>query len=89
MYYLSYEEASVKKIEYKLCWHNDAIVDWRSYIREICSLWLMDDVVVFGGPGHIAKIDEYFVFRRKYNVGRIPTQKLVLLVLISRPKMFF
>ena len=77
IYYWAYEEASVKKIRRELYWHTQAIVDWKSYLREICALKLLQENTVLGGEGHVVQIDESLFVRRKYNTGRMTGQQWV------------
>lgn len=47
----------------------ETIVDWRNYLRNICSMSL-SEAPPMGGPGEIVQIDESLMRgRRKYNRG--------------------
>lgn len=77
IYYWAYEECSFKKIKRELKWQSEAITNWKSYLREVCSLKLQDENEMLGGEGHVVQIDESLFVRRKYNVGRVPRQQWV------------
>lgn len=46
------------------------IVDWLSFCREICELWIENHPAILGGVGHIVELDEAVLVKRKYNRGR-------------------
>ena len=47
-----------------------SIIQWYSYLREICSAYLINHSPRLGGVGHIVEVDEsLFGRKRKYNVG--------------------
>ena len=52
---------------------NKCLIQWFTYLREICSLYLIhDNNVKLGGPGKVVQIDESFIRgKRKYNKGNI------------------
>ncbi|XP_071629481.1 uncharacterized protein [Temnothorax longispinosus] len=47
------------------------IVDWFNFCREVCVFWAEQHSEKLGGPGHIVKIDEAKIGKRKYNRGRL------------------
>jgi transposase-like protein len=51
------------------------ITNWRLYCRQIFEEWLHKHSEKNWGPGKIVEIDEYAIGRRKYNVGRVPSQR--------------
>lgn len=77
IYFWSYEICSFKLIKRELDLHEHAYVDFRSYLREVCSLKLFENSEKLGGPGKIVEIDESLFTKRKYNVGRFTSQQWV------------
>lgn len=75
IYFWAYDECSVKKIKRELSWQTEAIVNWRSYMREICGLKIESLSTMIGGIGHTVQIDESLFVRRKYNRGRLTSQQ--------------
>ena len=50
---------------------DEALVDWRNYIRDVCKRAL-NEAPPMGGPGMIVQIDETLMRgKRKYNRGRL------------------
>lgn len=45
IYYWAYEEASVKKIKRELRMGEEAICNWKNYLREVCSLSIISESV--------------------------------------------
>lgn len=77
IYCWAFEECSVKKIQRDLGFAEHTIVDWRSFVREICALKIMATPVLLGGEGREVQIDESLFARRKYNRGRLVRQQWV------------
>lgn len=48
-------------------------VDWASFCRELCTLWVEQHSVQVGGEGTVVEIDEVKIGKRKYNKGRLVT----------------
>ena len=51
----------------------EAVVDWYSYLRQVCLEWALDRTArgkKIGGPGYAVEIDESKFGKRKYNMGR-------------------
>ena len=47
------------------------VVQWYTYLRDICSWYLLNaPPVVLGGPGQVVQVDETLLTRTKYNRGR-------------------
>ena len=56
---------------------NSTIVDWKSFLRDICAEHFIDNPVQLGGPGMTVEIDESVFTRRKYNRGRMVREQWV------------
>ena len=46
------------------------LVQWYSYLRDVCSNRLVNNYITIGGPGHIVQINESLVTQRKSHQGR-------------------
>ncbi|XP_025264891.1 uncharacterized protein LOC112638075 [Camponotus floridanus] len=53
------------------------IVDWSSFCREVCVMWLEAQQNPIGGKGIVVEIDEAKIGKRKYNRGRLVTGKWI------------
>lgn len=53
------------------------LIDWYSYLRDVCSHKLLTTPIQIGGPGVIVEIDESVVSRRKYNRGHRVNERWV------------
>ena len=53
---------------------NKTICRLRKLLREVCVETFINNVQKIGDANKIVQIDETLVFRRKYNVGRLPRQ---------------
>ncbi|XP_025152732.1 uncharacterized protein LOC112588147 [Harpegnathos saltator] len=53
------------------------IVDWSSFCREVCVLWLENQQNPIGGEEIVVEIDEAKIGKRKYNRGRLITGKWI------------
>lgn len=64
------------KIKQEASVSNHTIVDWMSFIREVCEQDMLDHPIMLGGrdehstPKEV-EVDESYFFRRKYNRGRV------------------
>jgi len=47
-----------------------SVVDWSSFCREVCQLWLEQRSEVLRGTGVVVEIYEAKIGHRKYNRGR-------------------
>ena len=47
------------------------IVDWRNFMRDLCSEYFIRNPATIGGTGHVVEIDESAWTKRKYNRGRL------------------
>lgn len=56
---------------------DDTIVNWNSYISEVCAEKIISTLITFGGEGIYVEIDESLFVSRKYNVGRLVGQQWV------------
>ena len=65
------EYTSTKFCSKELYMSNDAITDWKMYLREVCAYDLLKNPIVIGGPGMSVEIDESSFSKRKYNRGRM------------------
>ena len=70
IYYWS-RKTSVKNTAYELGCEEKTIVDYFSYLREVCTVSLMErGENIIGGPGLTVEIDESKFFKNKYGKGR-------------------
>ena len=53
------------------------VVDWKNFVRDICSEYFLQHPIAIGGVGHIVEIDESAWAKRKYNRGRIVSNQWV------------
>ncbi|KAL3079163.1 hypothetical protein niasHT_036216 [Heterodera trifolii] len=53
------------------------VCDWSSFMRDICSRWLVEHRINLGGPERVVQIDESLMCKRKYNRGRIVPNRWV------------
>lgn len=53
------------------------VVDYASFMRDICSWKLLQQPIILGGQNQIVQIDESVVARRKYHVGRMVPEKWI------------
>jgi hypothetical protein len=62
------------------------IIQWYSFLMEICSRWLMaQPLVQLGGLGQIVELDESFLgHRRKYNRGAFRGQQYIIFGILDR-----
>lgn len=60
-------------MENELSISSKTAVDWASFCRELCVLWIDKNSVQIGGDNIIVEIDEAKVGKRKYNKGRLVT----------------
>lgn len=65
------EYTTTKFCSKELYMSNDAITDWKMYLREVCADFLIKNPIIIGGPGMSVEIDESSFSKRKYNRGRI------------------
>lgn len=49
---------------------SEAIVDWKNYFRDICSMYFENHPQTMGGPDSIVEIDETVITKRKYHKGK-------------------
>ena len=77
IYYWSNEICSFKYIKRELLWNEHPFVDFRSYLREVCTYKLMQNTSNIGGVGKVVEIDESLFVKRKYNVGRFSSYQWV------------
>ena len=50
----------------------ESVVDWFSYLRQVCLEWALDKTQAgqkVGGPGKAVEIDESMFEKRKFNMG--------------------
>jgi hypothetical protein len=55
----------------------ESFVIWRSFLKEVCALKLIQNPIRLGGPGVQVQIDESLFVRRKNNRGRGVRQEWV------------
>ncbi|KAI6656224.1 hypothetical protein LOD99_1557 [Oopsacas minuta] len=55
----------------------NTVVDWKSFMRDVCIEDLIINQEPIGGPGTVVEIDESKFGRRKYNHGRLLTGQWV------------
>jgi hypothetical protein len=53
------------------------LVDWSQFFRDICCEWFIQNPQMIGGPNVVVEIDETYVYKRKYNRGRLPENRKV------------
>ena len=56
---------------------DSTIVDWNSYLREVCAETLISKPISIGGKDMSVEIDESLFVRRKYNIGHSVSQQWV------------
>lgn len=61
-------ESLIRKTKIK---DRKTIVDWLSFLREICTKYFELFPILIGGPGKKVEIDEVHLVKRKNNVGRL------------------
>lgn len=49
---------------------NEAIVDWKHFFRDICSMHFEKNPITLDGSGSIVEIDETVIIKRKYHKGK-------------------
>lgn len=59
------EYTSTKFCSKELYMSNDAITDWKMYLREVCANSLLQNPMIIGGPGMSVEIDESSVLQKK------------------------
>ena len=47
------------------------VIDWRSFVRDIFTDYILRQNTIIGGPGIIVQIDETHFVKRKYHRGRV------------------
>jgi transposase-like protein/IS1 family transposase len=77
IYRWAYEDCSFKTITHELNMAAESYVNWRSYLREVCALKLLQEDIMLGGEGIEVQIDESLFVRRKYNRGRLTRQQWI------------
>ena len=50
-----------------------ATCQWNQYLRDVTSVWLMNNPPSFGGDNIVVQIDESIVAKQKYHVGHVPS----------------
>lgn len=59
-----------RKIQNEIRCSTRTVVDWSSFVREVCVNWTVSNSCRLGGPGVVFEIDEAKFGKRKYNRGR-------------------
>lgn len=54
-----------------------SIIQWFSYLRDVCSHKLLLEPSTIGGEGHLVQIDESLMSRRKNHKGRVVPERWV------------
>lgn len=75
-YCWAFELSSIKFCERELEMHHTTVIDYNSYLREICAWRILNNPIIpIGGVNTVVEIDESLFSRRKNQVGRVlPTQ---------------
>ena len=68
-FYNGFEQKQCCK-DLKIAENSTTVVNWYSYLREVCSISMMRDQPKLGGEGKVVEIDEALFRKRKYNRGR-------------------
>ena len=76
-YLWAHELLSVKTAKREFNMSNSTIVDWKSFLRDICTEHFIDNPAQLGGPGMTVEIDESVFTQRKYNRGRMVSEQWV------------
>ena len=50
-----------------------ATCQWNQYLRDVTSVWLMNNPPSFGGDNVVVQIDESIMAKQKYHVGHVPS----------------
>ena len=77
IYLWAHEVLSVKTARREFKMSNGAIVDWKSFLRDICAEHFIDNPVQLGGPGMTVEIDKGVFTRCKYNRRRMVREQWV------------
>ena len=77
MVLMAHELLSVKMANREFNMSNSTIVDWKSFLRDICAEHFIDNPVQLGGLGMTVEINESIFTRRKYNRGRMVREQWV------------
>lgn len=72
MYFFVKGETSLESLKRKVKILDDGtLVDWLSFLREVCTAHFERHPIRIGGPGINVEIDEVHLVKRKYNVGQL------------------
>lgn len=73
------QETNIENLKHELEINSDTtIVDWLSFLREICMTYFIMNPIVLGGEGHIVEIDECYLVKRKYHLGHLVRECWIL-----------
>ncbi|KAA3670442.1 uncharacterized protein DEA37_0003830 [Paragonimus westermani] len=76
-YYWAYEMDSTATLQRELRIANDATVDWKNFLRDICAQFYEHHPRQIGGMNKTVEIDECMLVRRKYHVGHTVNRQWV------------
>ena len=71
IYYYSFDVGNQRFFENVLLISSKTIVDWKNFIRDVYSNYIIENSQRVGGDGVIVQVDESKLCKRKNNVGRI------------------
>lgn len=71
LYLYSFDVASQNFYYQEMGLSTRTIVDWKNFIRDIYTNYILENSTKIGGEGVIVQIDESQLCKRKYHVGRI------------------
>ena len=74
--YLS-KDFSMSRVHAELNWSKNTIIRWCQLCGKACRAFSEKQPPI-GGPGTIVEVDETFIYKRKYNRGRLITQYWML-----------